>query len=364
MSTRVLLIRADANAEIGTGHVMRCVALAQAWRDGGGEVIFALASGGAGIHGRLLSEGFEVREISTATGGAEDAEQTCDLCAKNAAQWLVLDGYHFSREYRDRIRSAAPHQLQVDDHGEFAPYHCDIVLNASVYASEVLYPDRQSQTRLLGPKYALLRREFLSFKKERANIPEQATRLLVTMGGADPHNVTQRVVEALRELSDLAFELTVVLGASNRHRASVERALNQSSRPHRLLLNITNMPELMASSDLAISAGGGTCEELAFMRVPMFLITIAKNQEQAVEAYRLKTAAVVAGWFTGLDKASLAQSLRKVISDRNLRKDIVENAGALIDGRGAQRVVQSMDLASAGASRVEGLDRGGIVPCE
>ncbi len=350
MSTNVLLIRADANAEIGTGHVMRCVALAQAWRDGGGGVTFILGTGGTEIHERLLSEGFEVNEISGETGSAQDAAQTCELCVRKAAEWLVLDGYHFSRDYRNRIGSAASHLLLVDDHGAFAPYDCDIVLNTNVYASEEMYSDRRRRARLLlGSKYALLRREFLSVQRERADVSEQATRLLVTLGGSDPHNVTLTVVEALQELGDLAFEVTVVLGASNRHRASVERALNQFSRPVRLLVNVTNMPELMAESDLAISAGGGTCDELALLRVPMFLITTATNQEQAVEAYRVKRAAVTAGWFTVLDRAGLAQSLRQIIMRPELRKGIAENAGALVDGRGAQRVVENMRRASAEA---------------
>jgi UDP-2,4-diacetamido-2,4,6-trideoxy-beta-L-altropyranose hydrolase len=352
MSNRVLLVRADANAEIGTGHVMRCVALAQAWRDGGGDVIFALAAGGADIHERLHSEGFEVRELSGEAGSAEDAAGIRELCGQESVEWLVLDGYHFLRGYRDRIQGAAPRLLLVDDHGEFAPYCCDFVLNSNVYASESLYPDRQDQTRfLLGPEYALLRREFLPLKRERPHVPEHANRLLVTLGGADAHNVTRTVLEALQELNDLAFDLTVVLGASNRHRDSVEQVLSQSSRPYRLLLNVTNMPELMAASDLAISAGGGTCDEMAFLRVPMFLITIAKNQEQAVEAYRRERAAVAAGWFTVLDKASLARSLRQMIGDRDLRSEIAENAGTLVDGRGAQRVVENMRLASAGAAR-------------
>ena len=104
MPTKVLLIRADANAEIGTGHVMRCVALAQAWRDRGGRVEFILAPGGAEIHDRLLSEGFEVREVLAEIGSAGDAAQTAELCARSAAEWLVLDGYYFPQDYRHRIR--------------------------------------------------------------------------------------------------------------------------------------------------------------------------------------------------------------------------------------------------------------------
>ncbi len=343
MSTGVLIVRADASAEIGVGHVMRCVALAQAWQDQGGSVRFVLAPGGEEIHERLRSENFEVSTISAGTGGAEDAAQTAELCAGSGAGWLVLDGYHFPHEYRDQVRRTAPKLLLVDDHGEFAPYDCEVVLNTNVYASDTMYPDRRPETQfLLGPKYALLRREFLSVRSERADVSEQASRLLVTLGGADPHNVTLQVVEALQELDDLGFELTVVLGASNRHHASVERALKRCRRPAQLLLNVTNMPELMARSDLAISAGGGTCDELAFFRVPMFLITIAKNQELAVEAYGRGKAAVTAGWFTVLNKGGLARSLREVIGNRALRQEIAANAGAMVDGRGAQRVFESM----------------------
>jgi spore coat polysaccharide biosynthesis predicted glycosyltransferase SpsG len=111
------------------------------------------------------------------------------------------------------------------------------------------------------------------------------------------------------------------------------------------------MPELMARSDLAISAGGGTCDELAFLRVPMFLIAIAKNQEQAVEAYGRNKVAVVAGRLTVLNRGGLAASLRKVIVDKNLRSEISAKAGKLVDGQGACRVVEAMRGVGAGATR-------------
>jgi UDP-2,4-diacetamido-2,4,6-trideoxy-beta-L-altropyranose hydrolase len=352
MPSAGLLIRADANAEIGIGHLMRCVALGQAWRDIGGRVTFALAEGGAAIHERLLCQGFDVCEISANVGCAEDAVQTAELCVKCAADWLVLDGYHFSQDYRADVRRAAPNLLLVDDHGEFAPYNCDVVLNPSFYASDVIYSQRQPQTcLLLGPRYALLRREFVELQVERADVPETATRLLVTFGGADPHNVTLQVVEALQDLEDLPLQLTVVLGTSNPHRASVEMALKDSSHTAQLLFNVDHMPELMARSDLAISAGGGTCYELAFLRVPMFLITIARNQEQAVEAYRRSGAAVTAGWFSSLDRKGSAASLRSVICDRVLRRKLVENAGNIVDGKGARRVVEAVRSVPTGAAR-------------
>jgi UDP-2,4-diacetamido-2,4,6-trideoxy-beta-L-altropyranose hydrolase len=343
MPSGPLLIRADASAEIGVGHVMRCVALAQAWQDAGARVVFALAAGGAEIEKRLRSQGFEVIGISASPGSADDAGQTAKLSMRCEARWLVLDGYHFSGDYRERVKGSTSSLLLMDDHGEFAPYNCDIVLNTNPYASDAMYPKHEGQTRfLLGSRYALLRREFLERQIQQVYVPEKVSRLLVTFGGADPHNVTLQVVEALQELDDPQLDVVVVVGASNPHRASLEAALKRSSRAAQLLSNVDNMPELMDRAELAISAGGGTCYELAFMKVPMFLITMASNHERTVEAYGRAKAALAAGWFDGLGRESLTAALRGLICDSKLRGELIENARQLVDGRGAQRVVEIM----------------------
>jgi spore coat polysaccharide biosynthesis predicted glycosyltransferase SpsG len=111
------------------------------------------------------------------------------------------------------------------------------------------------------------------------------------------------------------------------------------------------MPQVISHAELAISAGGGTCYELAFMKVPMFLITMARNHERTVEAYGWAKAAVAAGWFHALERKSLAASLRGLIGDSTLRRELVKNARRMVDGRGAQRVVEAM-YSMYGESRV------------
>ena len=343
MKAGELLIRADASAAIGTGHVMRCLALAQAWREVGGHVIFALAAGGAELEQRLHSEGASVVRVSGEIGSREDASETAQLCRRCRADWLILDGFHFSQSYRESVKTGAFRLLLLDDHGEHAPYNCDLVLNTNPFAADAMYPRRAEQTCfLLGSQFALLRREFLGFAMRTPHIAATARRVLVTFGGADPHNVTLRVVEALQEISDVQLDITVVVGASNPHRASLSAALETSSHVARLLSNVENMPEVMTQADLAISAGGGTCYELAIMQVPMFLITMASNHEQTVEAYSRTKAAYSAGWFDALGCESLAVSLRSLIGDLKLRKELVENARRMVDGKGAQRVVEAM----------------------
>jgi UDP-2,4-diacetamido-2,4,6-trideoxy-beta-L-altropyranose hydrolase len=349
MPLETLLIRADADAEMGIGHVMRCVALAQAWRDAGGRVAFALAAGAKELGPRLRAEGADVLEVSTEPGTAEDAAQTVELCRRYKAQWLVLDGYHFSREYRESVNAGTTRLLLVDDHGKSAPYQCDVVLNPNPYAADALYASRGDQTRfLVGPHYALLRREFLDFPRQGPSTPTTAKRILLTFGGADQDNVTLLVLQALDEISEPRLEITVLIGASNPNMESLAKATAKSSHASRLLSNVDQMPEIISHADLAISAGGVTCCELAFMRVPMFLITLATNHEESVEAWGRAKAAWAGGWFDVLERKSLSESLRRVIGDAELRREFVENAARVVDGKGAQRVVEGLRCAQAG----------------
>lgn len=345
------MIRADASAEIGAGHVMRCLALAQAWQDAGGRVTFALASGVSQVGKRLQSERMELAEIGAVPGSADDSALTNEVCRKLSASWLVLDGFHFSRDYRESVRRGPEHLLLLDDLGESAPYECDVVLNTNPYASEQMYPHGQERVRfLLGPKYALLRREFLARPRQRSEVADTARRVLITFGGSDPHNVTLQVMRSLQQVGGTGVEVTVVAGSGNQHRAALERAVKELPNAS-LLFDADNMPQLMATADLAISAGGGTCYELAFQRVPMFLITMAQNHERTVKAWGNSGAAIDAGWFDQLESGPLAAELREVLGNKSLRQELARTAARLVDGVGATRVVRTM------LGQKKGLDR-------
>ena len=343
MPGKTLLIRADASSEIGVGHVMRCLALAQCWQTMGGRAIFAMADGAGELEQQLLSQDFEVVRINGEPGSREDATQTLQWHKKLETEWLLLDGFHFSEEYCSTVGSGAGFLLLMDDDGMRSSYRCDLVLNVNPQASESMYPVREERTRLLlGLRYALLRREFLERAGARAEVPGTAGRVLITFGGADPHNVTLLVLQALQQVDDLPLEITVLAGASNPHRQSLEEAVKRSVHPAHFVWNSKNMPELMSQCDLAITAGGATCYELALMKTPMFLITMAANHERTVEAYGRLGAAISAGWFHSLAIEHLAASLRHVIADARVRESMQQNASRLVDGLGARRVVDTM----------------------
>src|SRR5437660_2307809 len=149
-----ILIRADASVQIGTGHVMRCLALAQAWQDAGGEAVFAMAESTPSIMARLTAENCAVIGVRAPVGGAEDANCVAEIARTNDVGWILLDGYSFGPEYQECIRSSGRKVLLVDDTVQSEPYFADIILNQNLNASESMYRGRTPETRLLlGTSY-------------------------------------------------------------------------------------------------------------------------------------------------------------------------------------------------------------------
>jgi len=341
-----LMIRADSGAERGRGHVMRCLAIAQSWQDAGGDVFFVLHD--SGLEQRLRSEAMGVAVISTLPGSAEDAKQVIELGRERNAKWLALDGYCFNEAYQLAVKQSGLRLLVLDDLGDVKRYYADFILNHNPHGESITYPRVEPYTRLLrGSEYALLRREFKVDRNCRMDVPAVARRLLITMGASDELNVTERVMQALPRLQVPGVEATVVVGGANPHKSRLREEAARLGAMVTLIEDTQIMPELMLNADLAISAGGGTCYELAYLRVPMFLITMAQNHERTCRAFAESGAAIDAGWFHALNSEQLAKDLQSIMLDESRRKSLVENASKLVDGEGASRVVKSMRAAAA-----------------
>ena len=169
MPPATLVLRADASIAMGTGHVMRCLALAQAWQDQGGECIFAMAESTEGAEERIRREKFEVIILAESPGSPQDAERVVELALARHAAWVVLDGYQFEVEHQRRLKAAGVKLLVVDDTAHVGAYAADLVLDQNAHATEDFYARRESYTQLLlGPRYALLRREFKPWRELEA----------------------------------------------------------------------------------------------------------------------------------------------------------------------------------------------------
>lgn len=333
-----LLIRADASVAIGTGHAMRCLALAQAWQDAGGKVTFAMARQTPAIAGRLAAESCEVVAIEAKPGSPEDASKLIAVARHKQADWVVVDGYCFDYAYQQALTNSGGKVIFVDDCGNADHYSADIILNQNIHAKNEMYADRDLATQLLlGPRYALLRREFMQWRGWHRDIPAIARRLLVMMGGSDPDNVTARVVGALNRLNG-SLTVTVVIGGSNPHFAALREVTAQSAHEIRIVTDVANPGELMAQNDVCISAAGSTCWELCLLGMPSLVIDVAANQTPVARGLDAQGCAVHVG-DQSVSEDKIAAELGQLLDSQSLRQSLSEDCSRLVDGEGADRVV-------------------------
>ncbi len=343
MSRPYLLIRADASPRIGTGHIMRCLALAQAWQTDVGQACFLTSSEIAALEDRLRVEGFEVLLHTESLGGQKDAENTVAVARDMAAKVIVVDGYHFDATYQRRLKTAGFRVLVVDDNAHADHYFADWVLNQNIYAHEGLYTNREPYTQLLlGTRYALLRREFWLWRGWQRQIEPVGRKVLVTLGGSDPDNVTLKVIQALQQVELPDLEAIVVVGGSNPHFAELQAAIKTTDRRIILQRNVTDMPKLIAWADMAIAAGGSTCWELAFMGLPGILIVLAKNQELLIDRLHMLGAFKSLGWYHLLKVSHLSESLKRLVLSFEYRQSMYKACIATVDGVGSFRTICSI----------------------
>jgi UDP-2,4-diacetamido-2,4,6-trideoxy-beta-L-altropyranose hydrolase len=221
--SRQLLIRADASTAIGSGHVMRCLALAQAWCAAGGVSVFVHAELSPSLERRIREMGGKLAPISAARGSATDAVQTIALAEAHGASWVVADGYCFGEAWQRQVKDSGLQLLVVDDYGQAEHFHADVILNQNLGAKAAWYAKGESVAQLLlGCRYALLRSEFRQCQRPHRTFSGPAKRVLVSLGGADPDNVTTQVVSALHDIPEI--ETVVVVGGSNPHLEAIREA--------------------------------------------------------------------------------------------------------------------------------------------
>ncbi|MFC1961609.1 UDP-2,4-diacetamido-2,4,6-trideoxy-beta-L-altropyranose hydrolase [Chloroflexota bacterium] len=343
-----LIVRADATTGIGTGHLMRSLALAQAWQDAGGSVAFITVCDSEGLRRRLREEGFTLFPLAKSHPGPGDWEETEAILGRHSGAGVVLDGYHFDTGYQEGIRAAGHPLLVIDDMAHLPHYAADVLLNQNLHAAGLTYSVESDSRLLLETGYALLRREFLKWRGCPREIPAVARHVLVTMGGTDPGNITLEAIKVLSRAGETDLEVAVVMGAGNPHAGAVEAAAWENNLPVRLIYDARNMPELMAWADLAISAAGTTVWELMFLGVPSVLMAVAGNQEM-IAASAAAAGAAVRVEIKGRDWSDVfAENVRKLIPDASHRAELSARGRRLVDGLGGQRVVQAMTERMAG----------------
>lgn len=339
-----ILIRTDVTQETGAGHFMRCLALAQAWREQGNKVIFALSQDSSVPFPEKIPSDIEIITISAIAGSRDDAKQTVMRAENYHISWIILDGYHFKGTFQKIIRDSGNMLLVIDDYAHSDYYYADLVLNQNVYANPDLYTGRYAGTRLLlGARYTLLRQEFNKWRTWQRDIPEQVKKILVTMGGCDQKNATLTVLHSLRCINDPDIEVRIVTGFHNHFIKQLEKERNNCRFRVSFIDSVSDMAELIAWADMGISGAGSTSWELAFLGLPSLLISLSQNQVPVAQILNEKKVSKNMGIFETLSTDQIQKNIHELMCSQELRELYSHNGRLLVDGFGPDRVIMEMD---------------------
>ena len=337
-----LFIRADATVQMGSGHLLRCLALGHAWQESGGQVIFITACTNKHLRQRLRAENFMSHFIESVHPDPADWAESGRVLAQSPGSWMVLDGYQFDGEYQRNIQAAGHPLLVIDDLATLSQFHADIILNQNIHAPGLHYPCTASTRLLLGTQYALLRPEFMKWGSWRREIPSVARKLLITLGGSDPNNAMMQVLVGLSQLANCNLDIIIIAGPDNPHWKELQIMVNSLPFPARVEQNVSDMAGLMAWADLLIAAGGSTNWEAAFMGLPTLVLTIVENQRLSVERLANEGVAISLGWPGSETPRRVAQEATAICRDQARRTEMGMRGRRLVDGKGAMRVVAAM----------------------
>jgi UDP-2,4-diacetamido-2,4,6-trideoxy-beta-L-altropyranose hydrolase len=339
VKNRRIVIRADADQTIGIGHVGRTLALADAWRRGGGEVQYVTTRPLASqAETWIRSSGHALHMFDVVRYSDEDAART--VAAAEGAP-LVLDAYGTPLDYRSALRRARRLAI-IDDLGGPGPWHADLIVNVNHGATTALYPEREPATSLLlGPGYALLRPEFQRWR-ERRRSRDGGERIAVSFGGADPADTSSRALAALTTLPGSDWRAVLAAGSANPLADELRRRARASGRPIHVLRRPSSMARLLAWADIALLAGGSTVWEAFCLGVPVIGIAVAGNQAPAAETLGSGRRWHYLGRTEEVGEPAMRDAIMRLRSDPGERRRLSEAGRALVDGKGAERLAEAL----------------------
>ncbi len=354
LKKRRLLIRADANTSIGHGHIMRMIALAQAWKNKGGDVSFLCVNIPKGLEDRLRSEGCRVYRMSPGTevGTSGDSSETGSIAEEYDAEAIVLDGYGFTLKYVQQLKSTFAGQI-IGMADSMPTQEMLSTLDLCIYPCLAMsLPHESFEEKLLyGREYVLIREEFKESKvKGRKSYLEgkdiSAKNLLVCMGGSDPHNVTDSILRLLGSFQHQlpkCLNIRVIAGASNPHVSKLQKRMKDlgGQLNCELMQAVDDMPDQLNWANLVICAAGGMVWESLFFDKNTAVVAIVENQlsfyHELIENQLCEGLGVALIPSSG-DHLNGVQLFQWILSDETTRSlnSICSETG--VDGEGPNRI--------------------------
>lgn len=355
-----IAFRTDASVQIGSGHVMRCLTLADALREQGAECQFICREHEGHMMSLIEQRGYPVKALpalmNTFNPAAEpahaawlgcdweeDAKQTQQAIGADVIDWLIVDHYALDQRWHQALRPSTKHLMVIDDLAD-RPLDCDLLLDQNFGSSAALYAGLVPQEclQLHGPDYALLKPVYAERRAKMRQRSGEIQRVLIYFGGgADHADLTGQAVRAFdhHELADV--QLDVVVSAAYAHLSSLQAFAVQRGNVS-LHSQLPDLAELMAQADLAIGAGGATTWERCCMGLPSIVISIAENQRPACEALARAGLIRYLGDASSVSVSAVQTVVRQLSQDTQQMRLLSESSMRLVDGNGVFRTIESM----------------------
>lgn len=332
-----IIFRTDASIHIGTGHVMRCLTLANALRKHGATCEFVCRAHTGNLIDHIESQGFKVHALSVTEQGMhdnskpddyaawlgvpwqQDAEQTLADIQHKKADWLIVDHYGLDAHWERALAATTDRIMVIDDLAD-RPHYCDLLLDQNMPSDELseryksLVPSNCKL--LLGPKYAILKPEYPLLSKALPERDGSIYRALVFVGGSDPYHLTELYLSALSDEEFKHLFIDVVVGHNHPSIKTIEELVIQRGRA-RLYKNLPSLAALMIRADLMLGAGGSTNWERMCLGLNAIVVSVAKNQDEVNEHLNNINAINFLGNVSSLSINKVKTAIRKAICNES-----------------------------------------------
>ena len=338
--------RVDASLKIGTGHVMRCLTLAQVLKENGANVEFICRLYEGNLIDKIRLNGFNVHELESPEGGEvdnklahfhwlgetqqQDADDCINILKVEKIDWLIVDNYGLDRDWQRNLKPYYEKLMVIDDLAD-RQFDCNMLLNQNLGIQKENYKNKVPNNceLLLGCDYALLRLEFAELREkalEKRGKAKTIKNILISMGGSDVNNITYDILQNI----DNSFNIVVVLGKKSPHNKMLENyAINKNIE---VVIDANNMAELILDADLSIGAGGSTSWERCCLGLPTLLYIAADNQRLIAENLEKMGSVKIV--------KNLGKDLQVIVNNSSLWKSMSKNASTICDGLGANKVAK------------------------
>ena len=355
------VFRTDASVLMGTGHVMRCLTLAEELIKNGDEVAFISRAHEGNLNGLISKKAIklfelpqpQILELSSnkiennnykkmlGVSQQQDAKESKMFLREMKPDWLIVDHYGLDEIWENAMRIQVKKIMVIDDLAN-RNHDCDLLLDHNWFENKNLryrglVP--KACVKLLGPEYALLRKEFAHERQMlKPRDEEKIKRIFVFFGGSDPHGLTKMTLRTLCESEFSHLETDVVIGQNNPQKNVIKKLCLNRPLTH-LHIQVDNIASIMSRADLAIATGGVNVWERMSLNLFSLVVITANNQQSTILELHKNGFVLLLGTYKDISSTIIKNAL--ILKIEQNKKPILSKLN--VDGIGLSKVINTIN---------------------